>query len=198
MLNDVQANGDKTLPQSTSVPYRRSLLLSGRLESLSRSWLLSGTREPLWCAGQFAQAYVIAHEIAHHVQRLLGIQSKVRRLQAQDPRSRNQLSVRIELQADCFAGVWGNSTEQRNIVDETDVAQGLNAAAAVGDDRLQRMAHGRVSPESFTHGSSAQRTAWLSAGCSRATSLTVILSRLHKFAAGGPPTSRELIQNCWL
>ena len=148
--------------------------------------------------GQFAQAYVIAHKIAHHVQRLLGIQSKVRRLQAQDPRSRNQLSVRIELQADCFAGVWGNSTEQRNIVDETDVAQGLNAAAAVGDDRLQRMAHGRVSPESFTHGSSAQRTAWLSAGCSRATSLTVILSRLHKFAAGGPPTSRELIQNCWL
>jgi uncharacterized protein len=107
---------------------------------------------------------VITHEIGHHVQRLLGIESKVRRLQEQDPRARNQLSVRIELQADCFAGVWGNSTEQRKIVDETDVAQGLNAAAAVGDDRLQRMARGRVSPESFTHGSSAQRTEWFKRG----------------------------------
>ena len=107
---------------------------------------------------------MIAHEIGHHFQRLLGIESKVRLLQEQDPRARNQLSVRIELQADCFAGVWGNSTEQRKIVDEADVAQGLNAAAAVGDDRLQRMARGRVSPENFTHGSSAQRTEWFKRG----------------------------------
>ena len=114
--------------------------------------------------GEFAQAYVIAHEIGHHVQKLLGIEPKIHRLQERNPAARNQLSVRLELQADCLAGVWGHSTEQRKIVNETDVAQGINAAAAVGDDRLQRMARGRVSPESFTHGSSAQRTEWFKRG----------------------------------
>jgi len=109
--------------------------------------------------GEFAQAYVIAHEIGHHVQKLLGIESKARRLQRANPSSANTVSVGLELQADCFAGVWGNSTEQRKIVDLAEVEAGLRAAAAVGDDRLQKMATGHVSPESFTHGSSAQRVA---------------------------------------
>jgi predicted metalloprotease len=186
VLNDVQANWDKTLPESAGVPYRHAKLVLYRDEYPSACGEAQTAVGPFYCPedqkvyldlsflqelenrfgapGKFAQAYVIAHEIGHHVQRLLGIESKVRRLQEQDPRSRNQLSVRLELQADCFAGVWGNSTEQRNIIDETDVAQGLNAAAAVGDDRLQKMARGRVSPESFTHGSSAQRTEWFRHG----------------------------------
>jgi len=186
VLNDVQANWDKALPQSTGVSYRHAKLVLYRDEYPSACGEAQTAVGPFYCPedqkvyldlgffqelenrfgapGKFAQAYVIAHEIGHHVQRLLGIESKVRRLQEQDPRSRNPLSVRLELQADCFAGVWGNSTEQRNIIDETDVAQGLNAAAAVGDDRLQRMARGRVSPETFTHGSSAQRTEWFRRG----------------------------------
>lgn len=114
--------------------------------------------------GEFAEAYVIAHEIGHHVQKILGIDSKVRRLQMQSPSEQNPLSVKLELQADCFAGVWANSTEQRKIIDQSDVESGLQAAAAVGDDRLQRAATGRVNPESFTHGSSAQRVSWFQRG----------------------------------
>jgi len=114
--------------------------------------------------GEFAQAYVIAHEIGHHIQKILGIEPKVRRLQQARPEEANPLSVRLELQADCFAGVWAHSTAQRKIIDESDVQSGLGAAAAVGDDRLQKMATGRVSPESFTHGSSAQRTGWFRRG----------------------------------
>jgi len=114
--------------------------------------------------GEFAQAYVIAHEIGHHVQKQLGIEGKVMRLQQQDPSSKNALSVRLELQADCMAGIWGHSTDQRDILEQGEVQQGLNAAAAVGDDRLQRMSTGRVNPDSFTHGSSAQRTQWFESG----------------------------------
>ena len=114
--------------------------------------------------GEFAQAYVIAHEIGHHVQKQLGIEGKVMRLQQQDPSSKNALSVRLELQADCMAGIWGHSTDQRDILEQGEVQQGLNAAAAVGDDRLQRMSTGRVNPDSFTHGSSAQRTQWFERG----------------------------------
>lgn len=114
--------------------------------------------------GEFAQAYVLAHELGHHVQKLVGTEAKVRRAQRQNPRSANALSVRMELQADCYAGIWGNSTQQRNILDPGDVEAGLKAAAAVGDDRLQRQAGRRVSPESFTHGSSAQRMEWFRKG----------------------------------
>jgi hypothetical protein len=106
--------------------------------------------------GDFAQAYVIAHEVGHHVQNLMGALSSgaaLTRLQA------NKQSVQQELQADCLAGVWGHSAAQRNVVDTNDVQQGLNAAAAIGDDRLQRESTGRVVPESFTHGSSADRVA---------------------------------------
>jgi len=114
--------------------------------------------------GEFAQAYVIAHELGHHVQNLLGTEAKVRRLQQQDPGERNPLSVDLELQADCYAGVWAHSTEQRGIVHENDVEGALKAAAAVGDDHLQRMSGRAVSPESFTHGTSAQRTSWFTRG----------------------------------
>ena len=114
--------------------------------------------------GDFAQAYVLAHEIGHHVQNLLGIDGQVRQAQSSDPRARNQLSVRLELQADCLAGVWGHSTEQRNILEAGDVDEGLRAAAAVGDDRLQRMTRGQVSPDSFTHGTSEQRSQWFRRG----------------------------------
>ena len=114
--------------------------------------------------GEFAEAYVLAHEIGHHVQKLLGIEGKVRAAQQQNPQSANQLSVRLELQADCFAGVWGHSTQQRNLLDPGDIDSGLKAAAAVGDDRLQRMSRGTVNPETFTHGSSAQRTEWFQRG----------------------------------
>jgi len=114
--------------------------------------------------GEFAQAYVIAHEIGHHVQKVLGIEGKVRRLRENNPGDANPLSVRLELQADCFAGVWGKSTSQRSIIDQSDVAAGLRAAAAIGDDRLQKMSTGHVRPESFTHGSSQQRVEWFQNG----------------------------------
>jgi uncharacterized protein len=114
--------------------------------------------------GDFAQAYVVAHELGHHVQKLLGIEQKMRRLAQQDEGEQNPLSVDLELQADCFAGVWGHSTEQRNIVHEDDIEGALKAAAAVGDDHLQKMTGRAVSPESWTHGSSAQRTEWFTRG----------------------------------
>jgi len=114
--------------------------------------------------GDFAQAYVVTHELGHHVQKLLGIEQRMRTLSQQDEGEQNPLSVDLELQADCFAGVWGHSTEQRNIVHEDDVAAALRAAAAVGDDHLQRMSGRAVSPESWTHGSSAQRTEWFKRG----------------------------------
>lgn len=114
--------------------------------------------------GEFAQAYVVAHELGHHVQDLLGTEAKVRRLQQQNPGERNPLSVDLELQADCYAGVWARSTEQRGMVHENDVEGALKAAAAVGDDHLQRMSGRAVSPESFTHGTSAQRQSWFRRG----------------------------------
>jgi len=114
--------------------------------------------------GDFAQAYVLAHEIGHHVQHLLGVDSKVRQMQRTRRELANQLSVRLELQADCLAGVWGHSTDQRNILEAGDVDKALNAASAIGDDRLQRMAGRGVNPDSFTHGSSADRVKWFQTG----------------------------------
>jgi uncharacterized protein len=114
--------------------------------------------------GEFAQAYVLAHEIGHHVQNLMGIEPQVRRAMQARPDMQNELSVRLELQADCLAGVWGHSTAQRKILEEGDVESALNAAAAIGDDRIQRMSGGYVQPDSFTHGSSAQRVAWFKRG----------------------------------
>jgi len=114
--------------------------------------------------GDFAQAYVLAHEIGHHVQHILGTDVRVRQVQQSRPGMANELSVRMELQADCYAGVWAHSTEQRRLLETGDVEEGLGAAAAVGDDRIQRQTTGTVQPESFTHGSSAQRTQWFRRG----------------------------------
>jgi uncharacterized protein len=114
--------------------------------------------------GDFAQAYVLAHEIGHHVQNLLGTEAQVREMRTRRADLANELSVRLELQADCYAGVWGHSAAQRDRLEAGDVEEGLAAAAAVGDDRLQRMGGGRVVPESFTHGSSAQRQEWFQRG----------------------------------
>jgi predicted metalloprotease len=122
-------------------------------------------KQRLGAPGDFAQAYVIAHEVGHHVQHLLGITDKVDRLQGSLSESQaNALSVRVELQADCFAGVWAYHAKERNIVESGDIEEALNAAAAVGDDRLQRQSQGYVVPDSFTHGSSAQRVRWFKAG----------------------------------
>lgn len=116
--------------------------------------------------GDFAQAYVIAHEVGHHVQTLLGISQQVNNLQRQvDKVSANELSVRQELQADCFAGVWANRTQKaEQVLEQGDVEEGINAASSIGDDRLQRQSQGYVVPDSFTHGTSAQRVRWFERG----------------------------------
>jgi predicted metalloprotease len=115
--------------------------------------------------GEFARAYVIAHEVGHHVQNQLGITDKVAQQRGRASQARsNALSVLVELQADCFAGIWGHFAKQRNLLDPGDVESGLAAAAAIGDDRIQQQSRGRVSPESFTHGSSAQRVRWFRSG----------------------------------
>jgi predicted metalloprotease len=115
-------------------------------------------------AGDFAQAYVITHELGHHVQRLLGTESRVRQLMEQHPDQQNELSVRLELQADCYAGVWANTTDQRGMLEQGDPEEALGAASAVGDDRIQQSMRGSVHPESFTHGSSEQRVTWFKRG----------------------------------
>jgi predicted metalloprotease len=176
----VQHTWDRLLPEQANAPYRHAKLVLFRDYIDSGCGMAQSATGPFYCPadekvyidlaffdelrsrfgapGEFAQAYVLAHEIGHHVQKILGIEQQVSNLRRREPSMANPLSVRLELQADCFAGVWGHTTEQRNIVDRSDVAAGLQAAASVGDDRLQHMATGHVSPESFTHGSSAQRT----------------------------------------
>lgn len=115
-------------------------------------------------AGDFAQAYVLAHEIGHHIQTITGQTQSIRQRQERNPSQANQLSVRLELQADCYAGVWAHSAERRNLLEDGDVEEGLAAAAAVGDDRLQKAAGRRITPEGFTHGTSAQRVEWFRKG----------------------------------
>ena len=114
--------------------------------------------------GDFAQAYVLAHEIGHHVQNLMGTERELREAQQRNPGARNRLSVAMELQADCYAGVWAFSAARNNQLEPGDLNEGLSAAAAVGDDRMQKMGGSRVQPESFTHGSSADRIKWFTRG----------------------------------
>ena len=131
--------------------------------------------------GDFAQAYVLAHEIGHHVQNVLGIERQVRQAQQRRPEQQNELSVRMELQADCFAGLWGRDAAAKGMLEAGDIEEGLGAAAAVGDDRLQQMATGHVSPEGFTHGTSEQRMRWFNEGFRSGD-----LSRCDTFGAGAP------------
>jgi hypothetical protein len=185
VLNDTQNTWAQILP-AQGVPYRHAKLVLFRDSIDSACGQAQSATGPFYCSedekvyidlgfydelkqrfgapGEFAEAYVLAHEIGHHVQKLLGIEAKVRQAQQQNPQAANQLSVGLELQADCLAGVWGHSTQQRNLLEAGDVDSGLKAAAAVGDDRLQRMSRGTVNPETFTHGSSAQRTQWFQRG----------------------------------
>jgi uncharacterized protein len=120
--------------------------------------------EQLGARGDFAWAYVIAHEMGHHVQQQLGTSDEVRRLEGEQPSKRNELSVRQELQADCYAGVWSNAVYRQGDLEPGDVGEAVNASEAVGDDRLQRRASGSVDPDSFTHGTSEQRARWFQIG----------------------------------
>ena len=121
-------------------------------------------RDRFQAPGDFAEAYVIAHEFGHHVQTLLGIEERVQEERQSHPSEANDLSVRLELQADCYAGVWAHSAYEQNLLESGDLEEALTAAAAVGDDRIQRSAGRRVNPETWTHGSSAQRVKWLKIG----------------------------------
>jgi uncharacterized protein len=186
ILRDIQHDWDQALPQQTNHAYRHAKLVLYRDSYPGGCGGAQSATGPFYCPedekvyldlgffnelkqkfgapGQFAEAYVIAHEIGHHVQKILGIESKMRHLQEQNPSETNPLSVRLELQADCFAGVWANLTTSELKLTQDDIRSALQAAAAVGDDRLQRMAGRSVSPENFTHGSSAQRTSWFKRG----------------------------------
>jgi predicted metalloprotease len=186
VLDDVQMNWDRTLPAQARQPYQHAKLVLFRNTFPSPCGRARTAIGPFYCPadekvyldlefftelrrrfgapGEFAQAYVIAHEIGHHVQKLLGVEAKVHRLQERDPREANPLSVRLELQADCYAGVWAHSTGQRNLVNRVDIDSAMRAAAAVGDDRLQRARRGYANPETFTHGTSAQRVHWFGQG----------------------------------
>jgi uncharacterized protein len=122
-------------------------------------------KHKLGADGDFAQGYVIAHEVGHHVQNLLGTEAKVRQLQQNASQTEiNALSVRLELQADCYAGVWGHSMQQQGVLEAGDLEEALNAATAIGDDRLQKRSQGVVTPDTFTHGTSAQRYNWFKRG----------------------------------
>ncbi len=140
-------------------------------------------RGKLGAGGDFAMAYVIAHEVGHHVQTLLGVSSRVNQArEAASAEAGNALSVKLELQADCLAGVWTNRTERKKKILETgDIDEAMNAASAVGDDRLQKQAQGYVVPESFTHGSSADRVSWFNRGLQSGD-----LNQCDTFAAGKP------------
>jgi predicted metalloprotease len=190
VLDDNQKTWASIL-QSKGVPYEHAKLVLFRDYTRSGCGSAESATGPFYCPadekvyidlgfydelkrrfgapGDFAQAYVLSHEIGHHIQNLLGIENKVRSLRQANPGASNALSVRMELQADCFAGIWAHTTQQRNLLDPDDVESALGAAAAVGDDRLQKMATGHVNPDSFTHGSSEQRMQWFRKGMSEGT-----------------------------
>ena len=181
VLNDAQDAWTKILPPSSRVGYSRAKMVLFRDRVDSACGAATSAVGPFYCpgdekvyidlgfydelkrdfgaSGDFAQAYVIAHEIGHHVQHLLNAEDQLREAMGSRSRGKNALSVQVELQADCLAGVWGHTTEQRNLLERGDVESALNAAAAIGDDNIQKMSGGPVRPDAFTHGSSAQRVA---------------------------------------
>ena len=182
VINDVQATWARLLPgefqKTTLVLFRDSTPTAcGMGQTASGPFYCPGDqkvyidlgfydelRQRFGASGDFAQAYVIAHEMGHHIQRLRGIEGRVRQAQEARPSAANVLSVRLELQADCYAGIWGHSTAERKILEAGDVDEALSAAASIGDDRIQRMQGRGVQPDSFTHGSSAQRVEWFKRG----------------------------------
>jgi len=184
-LDDIQSAWNTLLPQAGS-PYEDTQLVLFREAIQSACGFAQSATGPFYCPGDrkvyidlsfyddlrarfgapgdFAQAYVLAHEIGHHIQTLLGIERQVRELQQSQPRMRSEYSVAMELQADCLAGVWGFTVDRKGVLEAGDIEEGLRAASAIGDDRIQRQTTGRVAPESFTHGSSEQRMFWLGRG----------------------------------
>jgi predicted metalloprotease len=185
VLDDAQKTWARVLPKY-GTPYRDAKLVLFRDATETGCGVGQSAMGPFYCpldekvyidlgfydelqrrlgaSGDFAQAYVIAHELGHHVQHLLGTDEQVRRAQQRDPGAANQYSVRLELQADCFAGVWGRSTEQAGHLSAGDLEEGMNAAAAVGDDRILQKAGRSANADTFTHGSSAQRVSWFKKG----------------------------------
>jgi len=185
VLNDTQQTWT-TILSAQGVRYRHAKLVLYRDSIDSACGMAQSATGPFYCPndekvyidlgfydelkrrfgapGEFAEAYVLAHEVGHHVQKLLGIESKVRQAEESNPGQAKQYSVRLELQADCFAGIWAHSTQERNLLEAGDVDSALHAAAAVGDDRLQKMSTGHVNPDTFTHGTSAQRMEWFQRG----------------------------------
>lgn len=187
VLDDAQATWASVLPSQAKTSYRDAKLVlfddpirtaCGAAESAIGPFycpadekvyidlgFYADLREKLGAPGQFAQAYVIAHEIGHHVQNILGTDDRMRSLQAgKSSAAKNELSVRLELQADCYAGIWARSTQDRSLLERGDIESAIGAAAAVGDDRLQKASRGTVNPEKFTHGSSASRVRWFNVG----------------------------------
>ena len=186
VLDDTQKTWGQLLPQQAGIPYRHARLVLFRNYTQSGCGGAESATGPFYCPadekvyidlgfydelkqrfgapGEFAQAYVLAHEVGHHVQKLTGVERQVRQLQQSSPQSGNRLSVMMELQADCLAGVWAHSTQQRGLLESGDVESALGAAAAVGDDHIQKMRRGQVQPETFTHGSSEQRMHWFTQG----------------------------------
>jgi predicted metalloprotease len=185
VLDDVQSTWDREFP-STGRQYNHAKLVLFTDAVRSACGFAQAAMGPFYCPedqkvyidlgfyrelkdrfgapGDFAQAYVIAHEVGHHVQNLLGIVNRMRHAQGTRPGKAGALSIRMELQADCLAGVWANSTGRRDLLERGDVEEGLEAAAAVGDDRIQKQGAGYVNPETWTHGSSRQRAAWFKRG----------------------------------
>ncbi|MEZ4405273.1 MAG: neutral zinc metallopeptidase [Polyangiales bacterium] len=185
VLDDVQSTWGRIFSQRGQ-SYRRTQLVVFRDATRSGCGIGEAAMGPFYCPndqrvyidlgfydelarefgapGDFAQAYVIAHEVGHHVQHLLGIDAAVRAQAERDPSQRNALSVRQELQADCFAGVWARSTSQRQLLEPDDMAEAIRAASAIGDDRIQSQSGRGVNPETWTHGSSEQRMTWLRRG----------------------------------
>ena len=185
VLDDAQNTWGKVLPQHGS-RYRPARLVLFRNSTDSGCGPAQSVMGPFYCpldervyldlgffdelerrlgaSGDAARAYVLAHELGHHVQHVLGTDARVRQAQEANPSEANQLSVRLELQADCYAGVWANSTNQRQVLEQGDLEEALNAASAVGDDRIQQRTTGRINVDSFTHGSAAQRSEWFKRG----------------------------------
>jgi predicted metalloprotease len=186
VLDSVQTTWDAELPSQAGKRYEHARLVLFRDAIESACGFGEAATGPFYCPGDnkvyvdlgffqelqdrfgapgdFAQAYVLAHEIGHHVQFLVGTEARVHRAMQERPDQANALSVAMELQADCYAGVWGHTAAAHGILETGDVEEGLGAAAAVGDDRIQRMSTGRVNPDGFTHGSAAQRSGWFRRG----------------------------------
>ena len=183
VLDDTQKTWTEILPEQSNRQYHHAKLVLFRDYTQGGCGNAESATGPFYCPadqkvyidlgfydelkrrfgapGQFAQAYVLAHEIGHHVQNILGIE---RQAEQGSRQGANSSSVKLELQADCFAGIWAHSTQQRGMLEQGDIESALGAAAAVGDDRLQKMSTGHVSPDSFTHGTSAERQKWFTAG----------------------------------